>query len=182
MIVILMGVAGAGKTTVGTALASRLGWPFVDGDDLHPDANREKIASGEPLDDTDRAPWLDALGTLIADLDTRSGSAVVACSALRQSYRDRLTACSPHLLWVYLRADPTLARSRLAARRDHFATPAILESQFAALEEPADVMRLDASRPADVLVTSIVSALDRQTASPPGQTAVKGKPSCFHRA
>jgi gluconokinase len=182
MIVILMGVAGAGKTTVGTALARLLGWRFVDGDDLHPTANRQKIARGEPLDDADRAPWLDALGTLIADLDTRSESAVLACSALRQSYRDMLTACSPRVLWVYLRADPALVRARLAARRVHFATPAILESQFAALEEPAQVLTMDASLPSDVLVESIVSALARQTPKPAESTAWKGEPSCSHRA
>jgi len=182
MIIIVMGVAGAGKTTVGNALSSRLGWRFVDGDDLHPAANRDKIARGEPLDDGDRAPWLDALGRLIAELDTRSGSAVLACSALRQSYRDRLTACSPRLLWVYLRADPALVRARLAARRDHLATPAILDSQFAALEEPTDVLTLDACWPAEVLVASIVSALARQTPKPPEPTGTKSEPPCSHRA
>lgn len=157
MIIVIMGVAGAGKTTVGRELARRLGWRFVDADDLHPPANREKIGRGEPLDDADRAPWLDALAVLFARCQYADQDVVAACSALRQDYRDRLSGSTTELLWVYLRLDPAAARARLASRRGHFASPALVESQFAALEEPQAAVVLDAALDQETLVTSIAT-------------------------
>ena len=101
MVVVVMGVSGAGKTTVGRLLAHQLGWPFFDADDFHPQANRDKMHRGEPLTDADRSPWLDALHDLLAGLAREHRDAVVACSALKQSYRDRLEAGLPDLRFVY---------------------------------------------------------------------------------
>jgi gluconokinase len=116
MIVILMGVAGSGKTTVGQLLARRLGWPFYDADDFHPPANVEKMRRGVPLDDADRAPWLDALHALIARLAAEQRSAVVACSALTAAYRRHLAAGVAAVRLVYLRGSVALLRTRLAGR------------------------------------------------------------------
>lgn len=124
---LVMGVAGSGKSTLGAALAERLGWPFQDGDDLHPPANRLKMAAGEPLTDADRAPWLAA----VADWMAVHPRGVVACSALKHAYRMRLGG---RLVW--LRGEPALIAARLAARQGHFFAPGLLESQFAALEPP----------------------------------------------
>ncbi|MDQ0464010.1 gluconokinase [Caulobacter ginsengisoli] len=123
-----MGVAGSGKSTLGAALAGRLGWPFQDGDDLHPAANIARMAAGTPLTDADRAPWLAA----VADWIAGHPQGVVACSALKRAYRDRLGA--PRL--VYLRGEPDLIARRLEARRAHFFAPDLLASQFADLEPP----------------------------------------------
>jgi gluconokinase len=167
MIIVIMGVAGAGKTTVGRELARRLGWQFVDADDFHPPANREKIARGEPLDDADRAPWLDALGALMARGRQVGQDLVVACSALRAAYRDRLSTFAPGLVWVHLRLEPEEARARIARRRGHFASPLLVESQFDALEEPQTAVVLDASSDVDTLITSIAGRLGLKL-GPPG--------------
>jgi gluconokinase len=121
VIVVVMGVAGAGKTTVGSALARALGWAFIDGDDMHPTANVDKMRRGEPLDDNDRMPWLEALAWLMAGMERERKDAVFACSALREVYRAKLSETSPRMLWVYLRAEPATIRTRLTARRGHFA-------------------------------------------------------------
>lgn len=126
-----MGVAGSGKSTVGALLAARLGLPFVDGDALHPPANVTKMAAGLPLDDDDRAPWLDAVGERLA-----SGGVVVACSALRRAYRDRLREAAPAARFVLLHGTRELLAARLAARSDHFMPAALLDSQLATLELP----------------------------------------------
>jgi gluconokinase len=130
--VVVMGVAGSGKSTIGALIAARLGLPFVDGDALHPAANVTKMAAGIPLDDTDRAPWLDAVGERLA-----AGGVVVACSALRRAYRDRLRAAAPDARFVLLHGSRELLAARLGARPDHFMPVALLESQLATLELPA---------------------------------------------
>jgi gluconokinase len=143
VILILMGVSGSGKTTIGRLLAQDLGWPFYDADDFHPAANVEKMHRGEPLSDADRAPWLDALHEVIAELARASRSAVLACSALTQAYRDRLVAGVAPVRFVYLRGDASLIRLRLARRSGHFMPVSLLQSQVDTLEEPADALAID---------------------------------------
>jgi gluconokinase len=147
-----MGVAGSGKSTVGHLLAERLGWSFLDGDDLHPAENVEKMRRGIPLTDADRLPWLHHLH----ELASRSESAVLACSALKESYRRILSGGDPRVRFVYLRADPALLASRLEKRTGHFFTRVLLESQLATLEEPADAIVVDASQPAEAAVQAIL--------------------------
>ena len=125
-----MGVSGSGKSTVGALLAERLGAPFVDADDLHPAANKAKMAVGIPLDDTDRWPWLDAVGVRLAAAPTP----VVACSALRRAYRDRLRSAAPDALFVHLAGTETIVADRLAGRRHEYMPASLLDSQYAALE------------------------------------------------
>jgi gluconokinase len=144
MIVVVMGVTGVGKTTIGRLLAADLGWPFLDADDFHPPANVAKMRRGVPLDDADREPWLTALRAEIDARLPRGESAVLACSALKQSYRDRLHA-SEAVRFVHLRGDVALIRERLLARSGHYMDPGLLASQFAALEEPHGVVVVDVS-------------------------------------
>ncbi|MFC0283749.1 gluconokinase [Camelimonas abortus] len=136
--VVVMGVSGAGKTTIGRLLAERLGppWRFVDGDDLHPPRNVARMRAGQPLDDADRAPWLDRVRAVIAGARAGGAPVVIACSALKRAYRDRIGAGAPDVRLVWLHGDPQLIRSRLEARRGHFMTAAMLDSQLATLEPP----------------------------------------------
>jgi gluconokinase len=136
MIVMLAGVSGSGKTTVGKILADRLDWPFVDGDSLHPAANIAKMRAGVPLTDADRWPWLEALAAVLDERIAAGRSAVVACSALKRSYRDLLLAGRPAVRMVFLDADRDLLAARLAARHGHFFRADLLDSQFADLEKP----------------------------------------------
>jgi len=159
VIVVVMGVAGAGKTTVGSALARALGWAFIDGDDMHPTANVDKMRRGEPLDDNDRMPWLEALAWLMAGMERERKDAVFACSALREVYRAKLSETSPRMLWVYLRAEPATIRTRLTARRGHFAAASLIDSQFATLEEPRHGLVLDASQPPEAIVAQVLAEL-----------------------
>jgi gluconokinase len=142
VIVVLMGVTGVGKTTIGRLVAEDLGWAFLDADDFHPPANVAKMRAGIPLDDVDRDPWLCALRSEIDTRLARGDSAVLACSALKQSYRDRLNA-SEAVRFVHLRGDANLIRERLLARSGHYMDPGLLASQFAALEEPQGVLAVD---------------------------------------
>jgi gluconokinase len=135
-ILILMGVSGAGKTTVGTLVARRLGWPFLDGDDLQPTANIDKMRSGLPLTDADRAPWLAAVGAWIDARAAAGEPGVVACSALKRVYRDALRDGRPQVRFVYLRGSEHEIAGRLARRQGHFWPSALLASQFADLEPP----------------------------------------------
>ncbi len=135
MIVIVMGVVGAGKTTVGRLLAEQLGWSFSDADDFHPASNVEKIRRGIPLTDDDRRPWLERLRAQITTWIAEKRSVVLACSALKQSYRRELEA-GPEVRFVYLKGSPDLIAERLRLREGHFAGEQILASQFADLEEP----------------------------------------------
>jgi len=145
MITIVMGVSGSGKSTIGEALATRLGQPFIDGDSLHPVANREKMAHGIPLDDADRQPWFDAI---VAEMDRhreRGESLVLACSALKRAYRDFLRGGHGDVRFVYLHASRELLAERLGHRSGHFFDPALLDSQLATLEEPSreEALRVD---------------------------------------
>ena len=133
--IVVMGVSGSGKTTVGVRLAEALGAEFIDGDDLHTDAARAKMKSGHPLTDEDRWPWLDRIGAELA----QGERTVVACSALRRAYRDRLRAAAgPKLRFVYLEATPEEMRARVAGRIGHYMPASLVDSQFAALEPPRD--------------------------------------------
>jgi gluconokinase len=158
MVIILMGVTGSGKTTIGWGLARALGWPFYDADDFHPAANVEKMSRGVPLDDADRAPWLAALRELVRGCVESGESAVLACSALKESYRDRLLFDEVVRL-VYLKGDENLIRERLRDREGHFMKAAMLDSQFAALEEPDGALRVDVSAPPEEIVKAIRDGL-----------------------
>jgi carbohydrate kinase (thermoresistant glucokinase family) len=142
VIAVLMGVCGCGKTSVGRALSERIGWPFHDADDFHPAANVAKMAAGKPLNDDDRRPWLDRLSAEMAAINARGGDAVLACSALKQSYRDQLVQAGD-VRFVYLRGDEATIAPRLAARDGHYMPASLLASQFAALEEPRDATVVD---------------------------------------
>ena len=160
MITIVMGVSGSGKSTIGEDLATRLGQPFVDGDSLHPQANREKMAQGIPLDDTDRAPWLAAI---VAEMDKHRAvgeSLVIACSALKRAYRDFLRSGHDDVRFVYLRGARELLAERLAHRAGHFFDPHLLDSQLATLEEPSEeeALRIEVGLPPAEVVESIIRA------------------------
>ena len=161
MVIVIMGVAGSGKTTVGRALAAALGWSFRDADDFHPAANVAKMSAGQPLTDADRAPWLAAIRTYIDDTLTRSGDAVVTCSALKERYRVALVADPARVKLVHLTGDPALLAARIAGRRDHFMQPAMLASQLAALEPPHDALAVDVAGSHDTIVAHIRRAFAR---------------------
>jgi gluconokinase len=150
-----MGVTGAGKTTIGRTLASSLGWEFHDGDDLHTEASKRKMHLGIALDDCDRAPWLRALRKLIQAMLSEGRNAVVACSALKQSYRDELVVDPDLVKVVYLKGTKQLIAERLRNRTDHFMNQALLPSQFDTLEEPSDAIIIDVSRAPEAIVTLI---------------------------
>ncbi len=154
MIVIVMGTTGSGKTTIGTLLAKRLEWEFVDADDFHPVANVEKMKHGIPLTDADREPWLKALHDKIVQWSAEKRSVVLACSALKQSYRDELWASSD-VRFVYLRGSYELFSRRVLARKGHFAKQDLLASQFSTLEEPADAITVDASPAPEQIVFEV---------------------------
>jgi gluconokinase len=158
MILVLMGVAGSGKSTVGQLFAHELGWPFLDADDFHSPANRAKMSAGIPLDDADRAPWLDTLHAEIASRARRGESALLACSALKATYRDVLQREVPDLRWVFLRGSPELLHARLVQRTGHYMSPAMLASQLATLEPPADALSLDVAATPRELVAQIRAA------------------------
>jgi gluconokinase len=158
VIIVVMGVAGSGKTTIGQLLASRLDCLFVDGDSFHPPANIEKMSHGIPLTDADREPWLAAIHARIAESSGRNESLVVACSALKQKYRDTLSR-DIRIAWAYLKGSADLILSRLRGRSDHFMKPAMLASQIADLEEPTGAIVVDISLSPDAAVEQIVNAL-----------------------
>lgn len=157
MIIIIMGVSGVGKSTVGAVLAERLGWSFRDADDYHPEANIEKIRRGIPLTDDDRKPWLASLRELIRD--SGGTGMVLACSALKQSYRDFLKDGREDVAFVFLKGSHDLIEKRLEGRKDHFAGPGILESQLRDLEEPEDALVIDASRDPESIADDIIGVL-----------------------
>jgi gluconokinase len=171
LILILMGVTGSGKTTVGTLLAQKLGWQFADADDFHSEANKTKMAHGIPLTDADRAPWLATLRAAIEQWESQSKNVVLACSALKRSYRDQLRTPeeqkSGAVRFVYLKGDYDLIRSRLRGRQGHFATEAILKSQFADMEEPEDAITFSVDGSREEVVARIQQKL----------SAICGQPS-----
>lgn len=159
MVVIVMGVAGSGKTTVGRLLADELAWAFYDADHLHPEANVAKMSAGRPLDDEDREPWLGEVEALVRRLVEEGAPAVLACSALKQSYREQLTV-SDEVRWVYLTGERELLARRLAERTGHFMSAELLESQFRDLEEPgAEVARFDVAPTAPEIVAAVRAEL-----------------------
>jgi gluconokinase len=158
MVIVLMGVAGSGKSSVGEALARVLGWPFRDADDFHPARNREKMRRGIPLDDNDRRPWLDAIRASIVQSLSGNENAIYTCSALKQAYRHWLAADAEEVKFVYLKGPPGLIAERLANRRGHFFNPALLQTQFDELEEPQGVLEVDISLPPEAVADSIIAA------------------------
>jgi gluconokinase len=168
MILLLMGTTGAGKTTIGQLLSARLSWTFLDADDLHPPANIEKMHRGIPLTDADRAPWLAKIHAELVRLSAQSANVVLACSALKQSYRDQLSA-DLDLRVVYLRGSYQLMAKHIAHRHGHFAGESILAGQFADLEEPHNALVLEVSSPPEKIVDEIIRQLRPPT--PPGSSA-----------
>jgi gluconokinase len=154
MIAIVMGVTGSGKTTVGRLLAEQLGWTFADADDFHPRANVEKMERGVPLNDDDRAPWLDRLRAQVMNWIANGQSAVLACSALKRNYRQELSV-GPEVRFVYLKGSPELIAKRLRLRRGHFADEKILAGQFADLEEPETAVTVDIAQTPEKIVAEI---------------------------
>lgn len=152
-----MGVVGSGKTTVGNLLAGKLGWEFADADDFHPPENIRKISQGIALSDGDRAPWLASLRGAIERWHTEGKNVVLACSALKQAYRQELRAGA--VKFVYLKGDAQLISQRLHARRGHFASDAILESQFADLEEPGDAVVVSVAQTPEAIAAEIIDKL-----------------------
>ena len=157
MIVLVMGVAGVGKTTIGEALARELGWRFIDADDFHPPQNVAKMKAGIPLEDADRWPWLSHLNRILKD----EANAVLACSALKERYRQRLAHGIAHFTVVYLYGSFPLIRERIASRSHRFMPAALLESQFAALEPPGDAITIDVAAAPSLCVAEIVARLQQ---------------------
>jgi gluconokinase len=168
MILVLMGVTGSGKTTIGTKLAALEHWEYAEGDDYHSAANKAKMHAGIPLTDEDRAPWLASLHEVLLAWYQGGTSGVLACSALRQAYRDVLSAAIPGaaLRFVLLEVPKDVLAHRMAERKGHYMSPELLDSQIATLETPRDAIRVAGDRPPDEVVSEIVSAL-RATESHP---------------
>jgi len=158
MVILIMGTTGAGKTTVGKIVAKKLGWPFLDADDFHPTANIQKMRHGIPLNDGDRAPWLYNIHTELLRLSCSGCNAVLACSALKQRYRDTLGQ-GVDLHVVYLRGSYEQMRQHILGRHGHFAGESILAGQFADLEEPQDAVALSVSEPPEELAEQAMARL-----------------------
>ena len=159
-VLVVMGVSGVGKSTLGEALAAHLGWPFQEGDALHPAANIAKMKAGQPLTDADRLPWLDAIGAWIDGQLGRGRCGVITCSALKRAYRDRLTRGRLGVTFVFIQLDQAAVAARLAGRKGHFMPPSLLASQFADLEPPGPdepVIVVDGAAP----ITAQVEAVER---------------------
>jgi len=159
MIVIVMGVSGSGKTTVGQLLAESLNWDFSDADDFHPSANIEKMSRGIPLEDADRLPWLLQLQSAIERWLLENKNVVLACSALKASYREMLCRDKERMKIVYLKGDFDLFAARLKNRQNHYMKADLLSSQFAILKEPKNAIIVDASQPLEVIARQIINHL-----------------------
>jgi gluconokinase len=165
--IVVMGVAGSGKSLVGRALATRLGWSFIEGDELHPVENVARMAAGQPLTDQDRQGWLDAIGASIAAAVAEGAGAVAACSALKRTYRERLRSWCSGIVFVHLVIDETTARSRVGARKGHFMPASLVDSQFATLERPSTdeaAFILDGTLPVEEIVKRVVERLSKRSA------------------
>jgi gluconokinase len=171
MIVVLMGVSGSGKTTVGEDLARRVGWRYFDADDYHPAENVEKMRSGVALTDADRWPWLDRLNRLLRERESTGENTILGCSALKQRYRDRLAQGLQDVRWIYLKGAFELIQSRLEARKHRYMPASLLRSQFQTLEEPTDALIVDIADPPERLAERIADALSvaSQDARSPAQ-------------
>jgi gluconokinase len=161
VILVLMGVTASGKTTVGTRLAAAEGWEYAEGDDYHSAANKAKMHAGIPLSDEDRAPWLASLHEVLLGWHSSGKSGVMACSALKQAYRDRLAEgiSASELRFVLLEVPKTVLAARLALRKGHYMSPDLLDSQLATLERPGDAIRVDGTRPPDEIVREIMDTV-----------------------
>jgi gluconokinase len=168
MMVVLMGVSGVGKTTVGKVLAERTGWHLYDADEFHSDASIEKMRNGIALEDADRWPWLDRMNAMLVQNEARGESVLLACSALKQKYRDRLANGCGQLVWVYLKGDFDLIRRRLEARKNHYMKAGLLESQFAALEEPRDAIVVEAGAEPEAIADIVLLQLQVRQTHPAG--------------
>lgn len=171
VVAVVMGVSGTGKTTVGELLAERLGVPYAEADDFHPPENIAKMSAGTPLDDDDRAPWLDAIGAWARGREGLGG--VVSCSALKRAYRDRLRAAAPDLFFVHLHGDKQLIIDRMKGRSGHFMPPALLDSQFDTLEplqEDEQGVVLDVvAAPADLVERALAKLGDPRSETDTGK-------------
>jgi gluconokinase len=161
VILVLMGVTGSGKTTIGRKLAAAEHWVFAEGDDYHSEANKAKMHAGIPLTDADRAPWLATLHEVLLGWYRSGTSGVLACSALRQAYRDELSKGIPstELRFVLLEVPKDVLQARMAERKGHYMSPALLDSQIATLEMPKDAIRVAGDRPPDEVVQEIMTAI-----------------------
>ena len=164
MIIVVMGVTGVGKTTIGSALAMQLGYAFEDADAYHSAANVEKMSHGIPLTDADRIPWLEAMHRMLKERNDAGTSVVLACSALKQEYRDLLANDVP-ITWIYLRGSAAVIRERIQHRHGHFAKEDLLKSQFDTLEEPTDAVVVDANRAPDEIVRDILPRIQISASS-----------------
>jgi gluconokinase len=158
---IVMGVSGCGKSSVGKALAERLGWDFYDADDFHPPENVAKMANGIPLDDSDRTPWLTSLHELISSSLKADKPGVLACSALKERYRQQLLKDNDNVQFVYLKGSYDLIWSRMSNRQDHYMKPQMLKSQFETLEEPTNALTMDISKSVDEIVGDILKSMEK---------------------
>jgi gluconokinase len=150
-----MGVAGVGKTTIGSLVAKKLAWKFIDADDFHSEQNVSKMRQGTPLTDSDREGWLQDIALELQKFEKNNINVVLACSALKESYRKIITNSSSNLYWVFLKGSFELISTRLSSRVDHFMSPMLLKSQFNALEEPADALVVDSSLPPEEIISII---------------------------
>ncbi|MCG3729646.1 gluconokinase [Vibrio cincinnatiensis] len=166
--IIVMGVSGCGKSTIGALIAQRLGAKFIDGDDLHPRANIEKMRRGEPLNDHDRAPWLERIRDAAFSLENKSEQGIIVCSALKKAYRDQIRDGNQNVTFLFLDGDKALIIERMRARKGHFMKTDMLESQFATLQRPSaeetDVFTISIASDIDRVVEQAITALKQQEA------------------